>query len=272
MSGYFQRLIARTTGTASDIRPLSAQPYAALPQTTLQDDKNNQLIDTHHTANLAEEIQRDHPNREKKSSAKMTGTTNVANKNDINGPIDSSIVTQPANESVVTTGESHTQTMFSKTKMAPLFDNIHEMTSQDLSHEGSESSLSLSLKHPLFVRGEGTAANASEQAGQSSAEAFHLMPLQSPSLSHKTVSSSTNTPIPSFSSMREDKGAPSHTNLFASEAYHQTNASESPTVQVSIGRIEIRATASPAPGRKASARSPAMSLDEYLKQRNGGQR
>lgn len=273
MSGYFRRLIARSAGSASDIRPLSAQPYAALSHATLQAGKNDQLIDTHHTASLVEETKRDRPDRDKVLSTKVTGTTDVGNKADINGPIDSSILTGPAKESAVITGKSHTQTMFSRTKMEPLFDDTHEMTSQHLSHEGAENSLAPSLKQPVFVRHEGTAVNASEQADRPSAEAFLLMPLQSSPLSHKTVSSSTITPIPSFSSMHDEKGVPSHANLFASETYHpQATVSESPTVQVSIGRIEIRATASQAPSRKASARSPAMSLNEYLKQRNGGQR
>lgn len=273
MSGYFRRLIARSAGDASDIRPLSAQPYAALSHAALQAGKNDQLIDTHHAASLAEETKHDRPGRDKILSTKVTGTTDdVTSKADINGPIDSSILMRPAKESAVITDKSHTQTMFSRTKMEPLFDDTHEMTSQHLSHEGAESSLAPSLKQPVFVRHEGTAVNASEQADRSSAEAFRLMPLQSSPLSHKTVSSSTITPIPSFTSMRDEKGVPSHANLFASETYHsQAAVSESPTVQVSIGRIEIRATASHAPSRKASARSPAMSLNEYLKQRNGGQ-
>jgi hypothetical protein len=46
-----------------------------------------------------------------------------------------------------------------------------------------------------------------------------------------------------------------------------------PTIQVTIGRIEVRATvAAPAPARKAPAKSSTMSLDEYLKQRDGRQR
>jgi hypothetical protein len=47
-----------------------------------------------------------------------------------------------------------------------------------------------------------------------------------------------------------------------------------PTIQVTIGRIEIRATPPPAstPKRERS-KPPVMSLDEYLRQRNqGGQR
>lgn len=46
-----------------------------------------------------------------------------------------------------------------------------------------------------------------------------------------------------------------------------------PTIQVTIGRVEVRATP-PAPAlKRPRAKPPAMSLDEYLRQRNqGGQR
>jgi hypothetical protein len=42
---------------------------------------------------------------------------------------------------------------------------------------------------------------------------------------------------------------------------------------VTIGRIEVRATP-PSPGvrEKKQAGLPAMSLDDYLRERNGGQR
>jgi hypothetical protein len=45
-----------------------------------------------------------------------------------------------------------------------------------------------------------------------------------------------------------------------------------PVVQVTIGRIEIRATSDQEPRRKERAASPVMSLDEYLKTRAGGGR
>lgn len=50
-----------------------------------------------------------------------------------------------------------------------------------------------------------------------------------------------------------------------------------PTVQITIGRIEVRAVTpqrqTPAPARKVSRpRQPAMSLDDYLNKRNGGGR
>lgn len=47
-----------------------------------------------------------------------------------------------------------------------------------------------------------------------------------------------------------------------------------PVINVTIGRIEIRATpGSPAPVRKSHVhKSPTMSLDDYLNKRNGGAR
>jgi hypothetical protein len=45
-----------------------------------------------------------------------------------------------------------------------------------------------------------------------------------------------------------------------------------PTIQVTIGRVEIRATVEATPARKASTKAPAMSLDEYLRQRQGERR
>ena len=49
----------------------------------------------------------------------------------------------------------------------------------------------------------------------------------------------------------------------------------SPTIRVHIGRVEVRAIMPPAPPdprTKPERRGPALSLDAYLKRRNGGQR
>jgi hypothetical protein len=43
-----------------------------------------------------------------------------------------------------------------------------------------------------------------------------------------------------------------------------------PTIQVTIGRIEIRATQVAQKSEKKSYASNTLSLDDYLKQRNGG--
>jgi hypothetical protein len=50
-------------------------------------------------------------------------------------------------------------------------------------------------------------------------------------------------------------------------------ASESPTIHVTIGRIELRAEGSaPASPASAAKPSPVMSLDAYLRARRGGTR
>jgi hypothetical protein len=51
-----------------------------------------------------------------------------------------------------------------------------------------------------------------------------------------------------------------------------TAAPAAPTIQVSIGRIEVRAQPAAQPSRSASPRSAVMSLDEYLRRREGGSR
>jgi hypothetical protein len=43
-----------------------------------------------------------------------------------------------------------------------------------------------------------------------------------------------------------------------------------PTIQVTIGRVEVRATSQPAPAAKQKAAPPVMSLDQYLSQRTRG--
>jgi hypothetical protein len=45
---------------------------------------------------------------------------------------------------------------------------------------------------------------------------------------------------------------------------------QEPRIQVSIGRIEVKATASPPPKKQSRSASPLLSLDEYLRQRAGG--
>jgi hypothetical protein len=49
-------------------------------------------------------------------------------------------------------------------------------------------------------------------------------------------------------------------------------APDAPTIHVTIGRVEIRASVAAPVSRKPQARPPAMSLEEYLKQRKGATR
>ena len=45
-----------------------------------------------------------------------------------------------------------------------------------------------------------------------------------------------------------------------------------PVIQVTIGRVEIRAVHAPRAEKRSAAKAPALSLDAYLTQRNGGGR
>lgn len=55
----------------------------------------------------------------------------------------------------------------------------------------------------------------------------------------------------------------------AAPQFGMAHPTDAPTIQVTIGRVEIRATVPPTPTRKAPTHRSAMGLDEYLKQRNG---
>lgn len=68
---------------------------------------------------------------------------------------------------------------------------------------------------------------------------------------------------------------PHFTKPIADVPLPQARANQSPTIRVTIGRVEVRAITPPAPpaARPKPARTgPVLSLDDYLKQRSRGQR
>ncbi|MBX3630984.1 MAG: hypothetical protein KF908_13985 [Nitrosomonas sp.] len=280
MSGYFQRLIARSMGTGSDVRPLSPQPYADLPHEKLQtgNDAPLTIINTPHSAGTAEAV--DSAARGKVPLAETTGVANTIGATGTAGTSDSSdspVSIRHTDASVVTDGMPGTRTTAAGAMIDSLPDSISGAIPQHPPHAVVNHK---PLLGPHAVNREETVDRPAEQAAQRAAgeateatEAFHLMPLQPPSLAHNTVSSSTVAPFSPFSPVRAETAALSQTHLSAPGQYnHQPAVSESPTIQVTIGRVEIRAAVASAPARKTSARSPAMNLDDYLKQRNGGRR
>jgi hypothetical protein len=57
----------------------------------------------------------------------------------------------------------------------------------------------------------------------------------------------------------------------SSEPREQLAANQPPAIHVTIGRVEVRAVMAPGPPPKAATPpGPKISLEEYLKQRNGG--
>lgn len=75
-------------------------------------------------------------------------------------------------------------------------------------------------------------------------------------------------PAPSQAQPRSDQVAP-HT---LPQIVTQQPATEPPTIHVTIGRIEVRATPPAAPAKRSAPSSSTLSLDEYLRGRDGGKR
>lgn len=284
MSGYFQRLIARSMGAGSGVRPLSPQPYANLPHEKSPAGEGAPLtvINTPRSAGTAEVA--DPAARRRASPAETTGVTDTpdaagaANASDSFDSSDSSVsIWRHTDASAVTDGMSGVRTAASGAAMDSLSDNISGVIPQNPPH--AVVNRKPSLGQPAASH-EKTIARPVEQVAQraageatEAAEAFHLMPLQSPASAHHTVSPPTDAPFSSSSPARAETAAPLQTHLSASRQYsHHSAVSESPTIQVTIGRVEIRAAVASASARKTSARSPAMNLDDYLKQRNGERR
>ena len=282
MSGYFQRLIARSMGAGSDVRPLSPQPY-----TNLAHEKspagNSALLTVINTPRSADTAEVANPAaRRRVSPAETTGVTDTPDAADAanaNDSFDSSVsIWRHTDASAVADGMSGIRTAASSAAMDALSESISGIIPQNPPHAV------VNRKSPLAQHAAGheeAVARRDEQTAQrttgeatEAAEAFHLMPLQSPASAHHAVSPPTGAPFSSFSPARAETAALSQAHLSASRQYsHHSAISESPTIQVTIGRVEIRAAvASAVSARKTPARSPAMNLDDYLKQRNGERR
>lgn len=287
MSGYFQRLIARSMGAGSDVRPLSPQPYANLAHEKSPAGNGAPLtvINTPRSAGTAEVA--NPAARRRVSPAETTGVTDTpdaadaANANDSFDSSDSSVssvsIRRHTDASAVADGMSGIRTAASSAAMDALSESISGTISQNsppaiVNRQSLPAQHAVSHEEAVVRPDEQTAQRATGEATEA-AEAFYLMPLQSPASAQHSVSSSTGAPFSSFSPARAETAALSQTHLSAARQYrHQPAVSESPTIQVTIGRVEIRAAVASASARKTPARSPAMNLDDYLKQRNGERR
>jgi hypothetical protein len=84
---------------------------------------------------------------------------------------------------------------------------------------------------------------------------------------HSLTASRSKRPLPATPLMTQSRNF-KHDLLTPNESPEQ-----SPIVRVTIGRIDVRATAPAVPSRKSSTRSePKLTLDAYLKSRKEGTR
>ena len=282
MSGYFQRLIARSMGAGSDVRPLSPQPYANLAHEK-SPAGNGALLTVINVPRSAGTAEVANPAaRCRVSPAETTGVTDTPDAADAANANDSSVssvsIWRHTDASAVADGMSGIRTAASSAAMDALSESISRTIPQNsppaiVNRQSLLAQHAVSHEEAVARPDEQTAQRATGEATEA-AEAFYLMPLQSPSLAHNTVSPPTGAPFSSSSPARAETVALSQAHLSASRQYsHHSAVSESPTIQVTIGRVEIRAAvASAVSARKTPARSPAMNLDDYLKQRNGERR
>jgi hypothetical protein len=87
------------------------------------------------------------------------------------------------------------------------------------------------------------------------------------------------TPVIERIVQERERTAPSQAQRSDQVAHHtlppiatQPTAIEPPTIHVTIGRIEVRAIPPAAPAKRSTPSSSALSLDDYLRARDGGKR
>ncbi len=144
MSGYLQRLIARSMGTDTDVRPLSPQPYANYVQEKVLTSRDDQYSVTDST-NSMEAIE---------GANNQLSKTGVTATTDSNSSVDS----KPNNSSEL------------------------ELTTQNLTNEVIRSKSAPSLlsppEQPAFIDRHEETAKATNQPSSRSADEFHLLPIQ----------------------------------------------------------------------------------------------
>ena len=143
--------------------------------------------------------------------------------------------------------------------------------------EGEQASLLEPPRTRNVKRDESASAQATSQATTQAATpamtvavaAHRPEPSVSDAPRNELPSSKTGEPV--FGSKRQGV-RPAEMKAVSPPAQLPAATQESPTIRISIGRVEVRAImpASPAPRTAAAPQPPRLSLDEYRKQRNGG--
>lgn len=257
MNGYLQRMIARGKGTASLVRPLTSFAYVAVSPEKSPISSNDLPIESAHSEWVTKGVGRadgfsmSQSTSTEKENAAATGVINALTPV---GSFEPRTLAQHTSQSPLPDVEKPS----GKTRRSAEDDGNHKTASQPISK--------IDTQQETGLKQDSTTAHAEASLEQTiadtSAEILHFTPLQSLLISPQPNLS------PQHNSMHESMQMVSS----RLETSYQIANSESRTIQVTIGRVEIRATPSSAVVRKGSTRTPAMSLEEYLKQRNGGGR
>lgn len=234
MNGYFQRLIARAIGEGLAVRPLSNQPHT-IPLNGKPFAAREELpTDVPRLLDGAQASALNVPSNGW-SAAKAVEKADAVDVSP--GAVD---VSQPA---------LHTDT----SRVVENRTTSVSITAADSSKKRSHQSLP-----------------ASERAQVVDEDEVSMISGAPASRPAKTAQPSY--PVTTRQSNRQQTpwgGLPRQTDT--EQRNNKRSEQEQHTVQVTIGRVEIRATVASTPTRKTPVKSSAMSLDEYLKRRNGNQ-
>lgn len=238
MSGYFQRLLVRSAGGGSKIRPLSGQQQG-VPLETFSGNAEFLADAQEHFLS---------PQHDKKSPRSVVGQS-IPSRGDM--PVLADTLTQFA-----VLGATTSVDMPSTDTLKPHIAAAHQTIESDRQANHSDANLQRIASASFDSERE-----FNLEASVSSDE-FRLMP--SPSRGAATPYPSTAVP----QAMDIPRDAQAQTVNLSLPGRQNLQSAEPTEVHVSIGRIEVTAVQAPAPTRRVPApERKAMSLDEYLAKR-----
>lgn len=270
MSGLLQRLAAQAMGKTNVVRPLTRSRYAAPfpPESATDPDQ--------HTHTLAARIQPDHEQFHPDQSDGKRGETATHIKPSANSHAKSgmqphieippvlleSIVNHPAAESVTASIHDSQSSSADRISFDAALTSVASPSRQTRSV--NEKAITELFAEPEQIETNDPIGSSPAMHIAHSVHHVHLPESDSiPSLLPLTKPAQAVAWSTSGTMQRGSADRSLQTNQT------QERGEESTEVHVHIGRIEVRATVAAAPARKTTARSPMMSLDEYLKQRSG---
>ncbi len=237
MSSYLTRLLERSRGLAPHIEPLIA------PSHTPSNDLSGEATEPKSGVGLG-------PARNARSAADDSASDDVQRK----------MTAAPERTSPVSPEIRITErTRYRRSPAPPDFPGEEPSESGHSKEQSSPAPLRPEV-HPLDISASGNDSPAGgalaieAEPGSGTRASQPLSPL--PDRARIVVQPQVATRRPSPDSSRA--------------VVNSASASEPPAIHVTIGRVEVRAITAPAPPRSpAPPAPPKISLDEYLKQRNG---
>lgn len=265
MSNYFHRLLMRSVGKTPDINPISHQPYARLSNQAGLDplDEGSGLNGEPWAVHLLEQESnktlfplkgRDTPQADSVTKAGMPG----AHRADGREVLIHQSALQPTHKETERPAIdlSHTSPLSDPASYSNSGSGGENAESARNHHAGSKSEKA----QPLRDEGQRPLQRSS------AIDDLRLLPLQSQS--NAAEPSSVRTSVwPSDKALGMANAANQ-----SPERNGQSGTTPAPEIHITIGRVEVRATLSQPQARKSSPKSSAMSLDEYLKQRDEARR